>query len=143
MATKKIYTHRDYNQNELRNFTFEKLASDPTPFEGQIWENTTEKKLKTYLNGTVETIAFLSNTASIFGVDLLDSEASVVRTFAGGETSYAVTHGFTTKNIQVSVYEISTDELVDTGVVATSTTVATIVFNGNSTDGLFRVVIIG
>ena len=64
MAKKDVLVHLDLNQNELRKFTCEKVAADPTPFEGQIWENTTEKRLKVYLNGTIQTIAHLSDVTS-------------------------------------------------------------------------------
>jgi hypothetical protein len=256
MAKKDLFYHVDLNQNELRNFTCEKLATDPTPFEGQIWENTTDKRLKVYLNGTIQTIAHLSDVTSAvkfkggydaatntpdldstpiatltgdlyyvtaagtffttaveigdvlisnidnattladwtivqanigaatetvagyiaiatqaetntgtndtkavtplklktfvdaqgftkkFAVALEDAQASVVRTFAGGETSYAVTHGFTSTTPIVSVYRISTGAEVGADVIVTSSTVVTVKFNGNSTDNTFRVVIV-
>ena len=75
-------------------------------------------------------------------VDLADAEASVVRTFAGGETTYAVTHGFTTTDIQAEVYLQSTGARVITDVVTDSATVVNVVFNGNSTDDTYRVVIV-
>jgi len=256
MAKKDILVHLDLNKNELRKFTCEKVAVDPTPFEGQIWENTTEKRLKVYLNGTVETIAHLSDVTSAvkfkggydaatntpdldtspsgvltgdlyyvtvagnffteaveigdtlianadnattladwtilqsnigaasetvagyiaiatqaetntgtndtkavtplklatynaaqgytkkFAVDLADAETSVVRTFAGGETTYAVTHGFNTTDIQTEVYLQSTGARVITDVVTVSATVVNVVFNGNSTDDTYRIVVI-
>jgi len=254
---KDFLVHLDLNQNEVRNFTFEKVATDPlTPFEGQAWENTTSKRWKVYLNGTIETIAFLSDVTSLvdlkggydastntpdldtapsgilkgdtyfvtvagtfyatplqigdqltakidnptsasdwiileanlqpasesvagyiaiatqaetntgtndtkavtplklktyvdaqgytkkFAVALEDAQASVVRTFAGGETSYAVTHGFTSTTPIVSVYKISDGKEVIVDVAITSATVVTITFNGNSTDNTYRVVIV-
>ena len=256
MAKKDFLVHLDLNQNELRKFTCEKVASDPTPFEGQIWENTTEKRLKVYLNGTIQTIAHLSDVTSAvkfkggydaatntpdldstpiatltgdlyyvtaagtfftvaveigdvlisnidnattladwtivqsnlgaasetvagyiqlatqaetntgtndtkavtplklatyvaaqgytkkFAVDLADAEASVVRTFAGGETTYAVTHGFTTLDIQCTVYRQSDGKEVMADIDLVSTTVVNVIFNGNSTDDTFRVVIV-
>lgn len=256
MAKKDILVHLDLNTNELRNFTCEKVAVDPgSPFEGQIWENTTSKRLKTYLNGTIETIALLSDVTSAvqliggydaatntpdldtapsglfkgdlfyvtaagtffteplqigdqliakidsptlltdwiiiqanlqpasetisgyieiatqvetdlgtddaraitplklatylanklfvksFAVDLADAEASVVRVFAGGETTYTVTHGFNTTDVQVEVYLQSTGARVITDVIAVSATDIEVVFNGNSTDDTYRVVV--
>jgi len=77
-----------------------------------------------------------------FAVALEDAQASVVRTFAGGQTTYAVTHGFTSTTPTVKVYEISTGNEVLTGVTVTSSTVVTVTFNGNSTDNTFRIVIV-
>jgi len=77
-----------------------------------------------------------------FAVNLADAEASVVRTFAGGETTYAVTHGFTDLDVQTEVYSQSTGARVITDVIAVSTTVVNVVFNGNSTDNTYRVVIV-
>lgn len=247
----------DFMGNEIRNFTCEKIAGDPvTPFEGQVWENTTAKRVKALLDGNVETIAFLSditgattvlesynaltNTPDLdtapsgikkrdayyvtvggtffgenvqigdqliakiddptlvtdwiiletnnqpasetvagnieiatqvetdaitdderaitplklgtfvenkkitkkFAVALEDAQASVVRTFAGGVTSYAVTHGFTSTEVEVKVYKISDGTEVIAGVTVTSSTVVTVKFNGNSTDNTYRVVIV-
>ena len=256
MAKKDVLVHLDFNQNELRKFTCEKVAADPTPFEGQIWENTTEKRLKVYLNGTIQTIAHLSDVttavkfkggydaatntpdldstpiatltgdlyyvtvagnffteaveigdvlianidnattladwtivqsnlgaasetvagyiqlatqaetntgtndtkavtplklatynaaqgyAKKFAVNLADAEASVVRTFAGGETTYAVTHGFTALDIQCKVYRQSDGKEVLADIEVVSTTVVNVIFNGNSTDNTYRVVIV-
>ena len=46
----KFLTHLDLNQNELRNATFEKLATDPSSgnFEGRTIYNTTTDTLKVY-----------------------------------------------------------------------------------------------
>jgi hypothetical protein len=76
-----------------------------------------------------------------FSVNLDNSLPSVVRTFAGGVTSYAVTHGFSTLNPNISVYEISTNEEVLVDKIVTSASIVTIRFSGNSTDNTFRVVI--
>jgi len=45
-------TNLNLNGNEIQNVRVQQLASDPgSPAEGQIWENTTSKLLKVYLNG--------------------------------------------------------------------------------------------
>ena len=55
MATKNFFTDIDGNQNEIQNWSLQKLATDPvTPFEGQIWLNTTDKKYKFYDGTRIE-----------------------------------------------------------------------------------------
>lgn len=59
-CTKQTYVHRDFNKQELQNFAIQQLAADPTGvdlYEGRIWQNTTDNKIKKYLNGAVETFA--------------------------------------------------------------------------------------
>ncbi len=79
-----------------------------------------------------------------FAVDLNGAgEATVTRTFAGGKTTWTVTHSLNTLDIQVEVKEISTGETVETDVVSNGVNAVDIVVNGNKADGLYRVVIIG
>lgn len=52
-----VLTNLDLNGNQLLNAGLQQLASDPgSPFEGQIWQNTTSDEVKAYLNGTVTII---------------------------------------------------------------------------------------
>jgi len=60
-----------------------------------------------------------------------------------GATSADITHNLGTKDINVSVYEISTGEEVDVDVVLTSTTVVTLSFATAPTTGQYRVVVTG
>ena len=53
------------NQNELQNWSQQKLSSDPTPFEGQVWLNTTDNKLKYYDGTTIHTLADLGDVAGL------------------------------------------------------------------------------
>ena len=66
MAEQKIYTHLDGNKNELRNWSIEKLAADPTGadlYAGRFWENAGTIK---YFDGTaVKTVATLAGLTSI------------------------------------------------------------------------------
>ncbi len=79
-----------------------------------------------------------------FAVDLNGAgEATVTRTFAGGKTTWTVTHSLNTLDVQVEVKEISTGETVETDVVSNGVNAVDIVVNGNKADGLYRVVIIG
>lgn len=49
-----IGTNIDLLGNQLLNAGLQQLASDPgSPFEGQIWQNTTSDEVKAFLNGTV------------------------------------------------------------------------------------------
>lgn len=49
-----VLTNLDLNGNQLLNAGLQQLASDPgSPFEGQIWQNTTSDEVKAYLNGTI------------------------------------------------------------------------------------------
>ena len=46
-----VYTSLNFNENEIKNVSFEKLAADPSGaelYEGRFWENTTEHKYKWY-----------------------------------------------------------------------------------------------
>ena len=79
-----------------------------------------------------------------FAVDLNGAgEASVVRTFAGGKTTWTVTHSLNTLDVQVEVKEIATGETVGTDVIENTINSTDIVVNGNVADNLYRVVIIG
>lgn len=70
-------------------------------------------------------------------------EASVVRTFAGGKTTWTVTHSLNTLDVQVEVKEIATGETVGTDVIENTINSTDVVVNGNVADNLYRVVIIG
>lgn len=260
MAEFDILSHLNGNQNELRNFTWEKLATDPgSPFAGQIWENTTDGRIKWYDGSTVRVFAHVDDiptggldfqgaydantntpdlespapgavkkgyyykvsvagtffteplqvndslfakvddpsaltdwciiqgnldqatetTAGIaeiatqvetdtgtddqrivtplklktnldnqgftkkFAVDLDSAEASVGRVFAGGETTFTITHGLNTTDVQVEVFRISNGKTVLGDYVRTGANTIDVVGNGNIADGTFRVVIIG
>lgn len=70
-------------------------------------------------------------------------EASVVRTFAGGKTTWTVTHSLNTLDVQTEVKEIATGETVGTDVIENTINSTDIIVNGNVADNLYRVVIIG
>jgi hypothetical protein len=65
MAEKNILVHLDGNLNELQNWKYQQLVSDPgAPTEGQFWWNTTENRLKHYDGTAVKTVAVLSDITS-------------------------------------------------------------------------------
>jgi len=79
-----------------------------------------------------------------YSVDLDGAgEASVVRVFAGGRTTWTVTHNLNSLDVQVEVKEIATGETVETDVIENTVNSTDLVMNGNIADNLYRVVIIG
>ena len=256
MAEIKHEAHLVGNQNELQNWSQQKLASDPTPFEGQVWLNTTDNRLKYYDGTTIHIIADLSDVTGLldfkggydaatntplldatpiaiakgdmyvvtvagnffteavsigdtlfakidsatlltdwvivernlnpatetvegiariatsaevttgtndtayitplklanaitgasskFAVDLDGAgEASVVRTFAGGVTSFVVTHALGTLDVITQVRQIADGKLALFEVESTSTNTITIRGNGSIADDVYRTVIEG
>jgi len=83
-----------------------------------------------------------------FNVDLDSAEATVTRVFAGGRTTFTVTHSLGTLDVKPEVYRLSNGRTVGwrierTGVNIERTGVNTVEAsrNGNIGDGLFRIVI--
>ena len=96
----------------------------------------TPLKLATYL-------ANLAHTKK-FAVDLDGAgEASVVRVFAGGKTTFTVTHSLNTTDTVVQVKEISTGEEVVAELNNTGANTLDVIFNGNKADDIYRVTIVG
>jgi len=60
MAEITYEAHLVGNENELQNWSLQKLSSDPTPFTGQMWLNTTSGVLKYYDGTTIITLADLA-----------------------------------------------------------------------------------
>ena len=52
MAEKNINIDLNHNENEIKNVSLEKLASDPTGFEGRIYLNTVSGNLRRYALGS-------------------------------------------------------------------------------------------
>lgn len=61
----------------------------------------------------------------------------------GTATSFTVTHNLGTRDVTVQVFDTTTYESVEVGVVRTSTTAATISFAAAPTAGAYKVVIVG
>lgn len=51
MAEKNINIDLNHNGNEIKNVSFEKLAADPTGFEGRVYLNTVSGKVRRYALG--------------------------------------------------------------------------------------------
>lgn len=57
---KSVYVDLNLQENEIQNVSLEKLATDPSGgglYEGRIWENTTENKIKHYVGGQIRVLA--------------------------------------------------------------------------------------
>lgn len=90
MAEKNIYQHLNGNGNELRNWSGEKLAADPTGgdlYAGRMWFNTTDNKLRFYDGTTVQTVVTAEDLASIGEFQGgFDASAGVPTTTLDGDT---------------------------------------------------------
>lgn len=68
MATENIYKHLDGQGNELRNWSLEKLAADPTGgdlYQGREWYNTTDNVIRYYDGTNIQTVATLEELTKI------------------------------------------------------------------------------
>ena len=84
-----------------------------------------------------------SNVTKKFDVILDSGDANVTRTFAGGQTSFAVTHGIGSKYVSSNVYNVATDKEVSAEIETTDSNTLTVRGNGNVADGAYRISIIG
>ena len=81
---------------------------------------------------------------SKFAVDLDGAgEASVARAFAGGVTTWTVTHNIGNADLSCTVKEISSSEEVVTDVVFVDVNRLEVKMAGSKADNLYRVTIIG
>lgn len=78
-----------------------------------------------------------------FAVNLDSAEGTVARVFAGGNTTYTVTHSLGTLKTHVTVRLKSTEEAVIVDHKSVSTNTTDIVFAGNSADNTYNVYITG
>jgi len=76
-----------------------------------------------------------------FNVDLDSAESSVTRVVAGGRTTFTVTHGLNTLDIQAQVFRLSDGRTIGWRVERTGVNTVEVSRNGNIADGLFRLVI--
>lgn len=92
---------------------------------------------------TSGTIALLSDiTPSLsFNVDLDSSESSVSRVFAGGRTTFTITHNLGTLDLKPEVFRLSDGRTIGFRVERTGINTIEVSRNGNIADGLFRLVI--
>ncbi len=144
MAVKRTLVHLSLEQNEIQNVSLQNIGADPTsPISGQIWFLTTTNRPIVRSAGINEPLAFLSDIVTgHFTVSLDDSDPNVTRVFASGETTYTITHGLASLDIVAQVKDIATNTEVAVLIRAISATQCEVVFNGNSTNNTFKVVII-
>jgi len=96
----------------------------------------TPLKLATYLSNL--------NYTQKYSVNLNGAvEADVVRVFGGGQTTFTVTHGLNTLDVQVETREIASGTVASFEVVSVTANTVDIKANGNVADGVYRTVIIG
>ncbi|MCK4883980.1 MAG: hypothetical protein KAS30_03860 [Candidatus Diapherotrites archaeon] len=87
-------------------------------------------------------VAFTSDIVDLkFNVDLDSAESSVTRVVAGGRTTFTVTHGLNTLDIQAQVFRLSDGRTIGWRVERTGVNTVEVSRNGNIADGLFRLVI--
>lgn len=144
MAVKRTLVHLSLEQNEIQNAVIQNLGVDPTtPLNGQIWHLTTTNRPSVRSGAGNEPLAFLSDIITgHFSVNLDSSDINVNRVFAGGETTYTITHNLGSVNVLIGVKDIATSTDVTVLTRAISATQVEAVFNGNSTDNTFKIVII-
>jgi len=189
MAKQDFIVHIDGNQNELQNWSLEKLATDPaTLCDGRIWQNTTEDRVKYYDGTDVRVVATLSDVEGLlnfkggynattnepgdllisqvddpaalsdwvrvqanipsgvavkFASDLDSSDPNVTRTFAGGQTTFEVTHSLNTLDTIVQIKRISDGKQFQAEIVNNTVNTVEAVGNGNISDGVYRITVIG
>jgi len=87
-------------------------------------------------------IALLKNIAiSQFAVNLDSAEATVTRVFAGGRTTFTVTHTANSLDIKPQVFRLSDGRTIEWRIERTSTSTVECSRAGNVADGLFRFLI--
>ena len=91
-------------------------------------------------NGRI-TAASNGVAALSFAVDLDSAEASVTRVFAGGRTTFTVTHNLNTLDVKPQVYRLSDGRTIGWRVERTGVNTVDVSRNGNIANGLFRAVI--
>ena len=76
-----------------------------------------------------------------FNIDLDSAEASVTRVFAGGRTTFTVTHNLNTLDIKPEVFRLSDGRTIAWREERTGVNTVEVSRNGNIANGLFRLVI--
>lgn len=76
-----------------------------------------------------------------FNVDLDSAESTVARAFAGGRTTFTVTHSLGTLDIKPEVFRLSDGRTIGWRIERTGINTIEASRNGNVADGLFRLII--
>lgn len=88
------------------------------------------------------TIALTSDIPkAFFAVNLDSAESSISRVFAGGRTTFTVTHNLNTLDLKPEVFRLSDGRTVGWRVERTGVNTVEVSRNGNIADGLFRILI--
>lgn len=91
-------------------------------------------------NGRITAASNGSATLS-FAVDLDSAESSVTRVFAGGRTTFTITHNLGTKDIIGQVKRLSNDRQIGWRIETPTVNTMEASRSGNAANGLFRIVI--
>jgi hypothetical protein len=83
----------------------------------------------------------LDDVKPSFNVDLDSSESSVSRAFAGGRTTFTVTHNLNTLDVKPEAFRLSDGRTIGFRVERTSVNEVEVSRNGNIADGDYRLVI--
>ena len=78
-----------------------------------------------------------------FNIDLDSAEASVSRVFAGGRTTFTITHSLNTLDLQVQVFRLSDGRGINWRIERTGVNTIQASRAGTVADGLFRILIKG
>lgn len=76
MAEKNINIDLNHNENEIKNVSLEKLASDPTGFEGRIYLNTASDTLRRYMSGVWADISQTPEASPVVVVTSTDNSST-------------------------------------------------------------------
>ena len=108
-----------------------------SPSEGEVVYNTTTLRLNLFDGSSWINVGFKQD----FAVDLDSAESSVTRVFAGGRTTFTVTHNLNTLDIKPEVFRFSDGRTIAFRVERTSVNEVEVSRNGNIADGDYRLVI--
>ncbi len=87
------------------------------------------------------TIALTSDIPSQFNVDLDSSESTVTRVFAGGRTTFTITHDLGTLDLKPEVFRLSDGRTIGWRIERTGINTIEASRAGSVADGLFRILI--
>jgi hypothetical protein len=142
----------DYNASQVTN-AFDKTSDNSDNItEGAVnlFLTTTERGLIASALQSGDNVSELTNDAGYitasslppsFNIDLDSAESSVTRVFAGGRTTFTVTHNLNTLDLKPEVFRLSDGRTVGWRVERTGVNTVEVSRNGNVADGLFRILI--
>jgi len=108
-----------------------------SPSEGEVVYNTTTLRLNLFDGSSWINVGFKQD----FAVDLDSAESSVTRVFAGGRTTFTVTHNLNTLDLKPEVFRLSDGRSIGWRRERTGVNTVEVSRTGNVADGLFRILI--